>query len=68
MAASIDILEKSIERIKETCEMVGAAEKFERAVPELETYLEAEVAAGETRETRLTFDGLKFLKEKFAKS
>ena len=48
--------------------MVGVAEKFERALPELETYLEAEVAAGETRETRLTFDGLKFLKEKFAKS
>ena len=68
MAASIDILEKPIERIKETCEMVGAAEKFKRALPELETYLEAEVASGETRETRLTFDGLKFLGERFAKS
>ena len=68
MAATIDILEKPIERIKETCEMVGAAEKFQRARSELETYLEAEIAAGETRETRLTYDGLLFLKQLFAKS
>ena len=68
MAASIHILEKPIERIKETCEMVGAAEKVKRALPESATYLEAEVASGETRETGLTFNGLKFLGEKFAKS
>jgi hypothetical protein len=63
----IDVLEKPIKRIKETCEMVGAAEKFERALPELETYLEGEVANGETSETRLTYDGLCFLKEAFAR-
>lgn len=68
MAVTIDILEKPIERIKETCEMTGAAEKFDHALSELETYLEAEVAAGETRETRLTYDGLVFLKQLFAKS
>jgi hypothetical protein len=68
MAVIIDILEKPIERIKETCEMAGAAEKFDRALPELETYLEAEIATGETRETRLTYDGLLFLKQRFSKS
>jgi hypothetical protein len=64
----IDVLEKPIERIKETCEMIGAAEKFERALPELESYLEREVASGETSETRLTYDGLCFLKDAFARS
>jgi hypothetical protein len=64
----IDVLEKPIERIKETCEMIGAAEKFERALPELESYLEREVAGGETSETRLTYDGLCFLKDAFARS
>jgi hypothetical protein len=63
----IDILEKPIERIKETCAMMGIAEKFDRALPELETFLEAEVARGETSETRLTFDGLICLKELLAK-
>jgi len=33
--------------------MMGTAEKFDRALPELETFLEGEVAKGETRETRL---------------
>ncbi len=59
----IDVLEKSIERIKETCAMMGIAEKFDRALPDVETFLEAEVARGETRETRLTFDGLRYLKQ-----
>ncbi len=36
-------------------------------LPELETYLEGEVAYGEISETRLTYNGLCFLKEKFAK-
>lgn len=48
MAATIDILE----RIKETCEMAGAAEKCDRALSELEAYPEAEVAAGETSLTK----------------
>jgi len=61
----INVLEKPIERIKETCAMMGIAEKFDRALPELETFLEAEVARGETRETKLTFDGLRYLKEVF---
>src|SRR4051794_36976608 len=58
----IDVLEKPIERIKETCEMAGLAAAFDRALPELETFLEAEVAKGETRETRLTYDGLCYLR------
>lgn len=60
--AEIDVLEKPIERIKETCELMGIAEKFDRALPDLETFLEAEVAKGETRETRLTYDGLCYLR------
>ncbi|MGX9425985.1 MULTISPECIES: hypothetical protein [Bradyrhizobium] len=63
----IDVLEKPIERIKETCVMMGITEKFERALPELETFLEGEVAKGETRETRLTYDGLCYLKQIFAR-
>jgi hypothetical protein len=69
MATSIiDILEKPISRIKQTCVMMGVNQKFDRALPELETYLEGEVANGETSETRLTHNGLCFLKQAFAKS
>ena len=64
----IDALEKPIERIKETCALMGIAERFERALPELETFLEEEVAKGETRETRLTYDGLCYLKQVFDKT
>jgi hypothetical protein len=64
----ITVLENPIARIKETCEMMGAGEKFDRALPELETYLEGEVASGEISETRLTYHGLVFLKRAFAKS
>jgi hypothetical protein len=59
----IDVLEKPIETIKETCAMMGIAEKFDRMLPDLETFLEAEVAKGETRETRLTFEGLLYVKQ-----
>jgi hypothetical protein len=48
MAAIINILERPIERIRETCDLMGTADKFDRALPELETYLEEEIAAGET--------------------
>ena len=54
----IDILDKPIARIQETCDLMGLAEQFDRALPELETFLEGEVANGETSETRLTYDGL----------
>jgi hypothetical protein len=64
----INVLDKPIERIKETCEMIDAGDKFDRALPDLETYLESQVAAGETSESRLTYDGLCFLKQAFAKS
>lgn len=67
MAVCIDIFEKPIARIRETCEMMGAGEKFDQALPELETYLEEEVAAGETSETRLTYDALCFLKQAFSR-
>ncbi len=59
----INVLEKPIERIKETCVMMGITEKFDRALPQLETYLEEQVAKGETSETRLTYNGLCYLKE-----
>ena len=62
----ITVLERPIARIKETCEMMGVVEKFDQALPDLETYLEGEVAAGEISETRLTYHGLVFLKEAFA--
>ena len=63
-----DVLEKPIQRIKETCAITGIADKFERALPELESFLKAEVARGETRETRLTFDGLCYLKQIFSRT
>ena len=44
---------------------MGITDKFDEALPELETYLEGEVADGVTSETRLTYDGLLFLKDKF---
>lgn len=62
MTAPVNILEKPIGRIRETCELTGAVDKFERALPELETFLREEVAAGETGETQLTYDGLCFLR------
>lgn len=48
--------------------MIDAGDKFDRALPDLEIYLESQVAAGETSESRLTYDGLCFLKQAFAKS
>jgi hypothetical protein len=65
--ATIDVLEKPITRIRETCDMMGIVGKFDRALPELETYLEEQVADGETSETRLTYNGLCFLRQVFAK-
>jgi hypothetical protein len=47
--------------------MIGIAEKFDRALPDLETFLEAEVARGETRETKLTFDGLLYFKQRLTR-
>jgi hypothetical protein len=67
MATTIAILEKPISRMRETCELAGAVDKFERTLADLETYLEKEVAAGETSETRLTFDGLCFLRKAFSR-
>ena len=64
---TIDILDKPVQRMRNTCKLVGARDKFERALPELETFLEAEIARGETSEARLTYDGLCFLKEVFAR-
>jgi len=61
--SKIDILDKPIERIQETCALMGIADQFDRALPELETFLEGEVASGETSETRLTYDGLCYLRQ-----
>ena len=67
-STTVTVLEKPISRIKQTCEMIGAGEKFDRMLPDLETYLEGEVAAGETSEARLTYDGLIYLQGRFAGS
>jgi hypothetical protein len=66
VSTTITILEKPITRIRKTCEMMGAGDRFDRMLPDLETYLEGEVASGETSETRLTYQGLVFLKACFA--
>jgi hypothetical protein len=65
--ATIDILESPIGRIRKTCEMMGVEGKFDHCLPELETYLESQVADGETSETRLTYNGLCFLNGLFAR-
>jgi hypothetical protein len=65
--ATIDVLEKPIARIRKTCDMMGVVGKFDRALPELETYLEGQVADGESSETRLTYNGLCFLRQVFSK-
>jgi hypothetical protein len=62
MHTQINLFEKPIERIKETCNLMGIADDFERKLPELETHLEGLVAEGETDENRLTVSGLSFLK------
>jgi hypothetical protein len=64
MEIQIDILEKPIKRIQEICSLMGVDKQFDRALPELETFLESEVANGETRETVLTDDGFRFLQER----
>lgn len=62
MHTQIDVFDKPIGRIKETCELLGIADDFERKLPGLETHLEGLVADGETDEDRLTVSGLCFLK------
>lgn len=64
----INVLEKPIERIKQTCELMGIADRFDRALPELETFLEAEIAQGEVRELKLTLDGLCYLRQLLAQA
>jgi hypothetical protein len=59
MHTTINVLDKPIERIRET--MVGY--DFERKLPQLETYLEGLVADGETDDSRLTVKGQEFLKK-----
>jgi hypothetical protein len=61
--AKIDILDKPIERIQETCAISGIADQFDRVLPELETFLENEIANGEVSEARLTYDGLCYLRQ-----
>ncbi|WFU52565.1 hypothetical protein QA639_22980 [Bradyrhizobium pachyrhizi] len=64
----INVLEKPIERIKQTCELMGITDRFDRALPELETFLEAEIAQGEVRESKLTLDGLCYLRQLLAQA
>ncbi|UPK06277.1 hypothetical protein [Bradyrhizobium sp. 170] len=67
MRTEINVLDKPIERIKDTCDLMGIVGDFERRLPELETYLEGLVAEGETDEERLTVSGLSFLKRNFGR-
>ena len=67
MHLEINLFDKPIERIKETCDLMGIAGDFERKLPELETYLEGLVAEGETDEDRLIVSGLSFLKGNFGR-
>ena len=63
MHTEINIFDKPLERIRQTCEMLGLAADFDRKLPELETHLEGLVAEGETSEDRLTVSGLTFVKQ-----
>ncbi|MGY8682595.1 hypothetical protein Q2941_33175 [Bradyrhizobium sp. UFLA05-153] len=63
MNAEIDIFEKPIRRIRDTCGMMGLLAEFERKLPALETHLEELVAQDETSEERLTVSGLAFIKQ-----
>jgi len=67
MAVIIDILDAPIKRIRKTCDLVNARDKFERLLPELEDFLEEEVARGVSSESQLTYDGLCFLKQAFSR-
>ena len=60
--ADNQVLEKPTERSRETCELMGIAEKYDLARPQLETFMVSEVANGETGETKLNFDGLLYLR------
>lgn len=62
MNTQINILEKPIERIKKTCDLMGMGSDFERRLPALQTHLEALVAEGESSEDRLAVSGMTFLK------
>jgi hypothetical protein len=63
MQTRIDIFDKPIERIKQTCDLMGLHDDFERKLPELETHLEGLVADGEISEERLAVSGLSFVKQ-----
>jgi hypothetical protein len=63
MDIPLDVFEKPIQRIKTACDLMGISDEFERKLPELETFLEALVAKGETDEEHLAVDGMKFLKQ-----
>jgi hypothetical protein len=63
MDIPLDLFEKPIQRIKTTCDLMGISDEFERKLPELETYLKALVAKGETGEEHLAVNGMKFLKQ-----
>jgi hypothetical protein len=62
MRRDIKVFDKPIERIKDTCDLLGIAGDFDLKRHELETHLEGLVASGETDEQRLTVSGLCFLK------
>ena len=63
MHTKINILDKPIERIKRTCELMDLRADFERQLPALETYLEGLVAEGEDSEDQLTEAGFSFIRQ-----
>ncbi|MGY3447152.1 hypothetical protein [Bradyrhizobium sp. USDA 4473] len=46
----------------------GKTGNARRALPDLETFLEAEVAQGEASESKLTFDGLRYRRQLLARA
>jgi hypothetical protein len=47
MHVEVDVLEKPLARMRETCWLMGIADKFDEALPELETFLEGETGGDE---------------------
>jgi hypothetical protein len=57
-------IESAVERIERVYALMGSIEDFNRVLPDLENYLESQIAAGETSEHRLAVDGLTYLRKK----
>jgi hypothetical protein len=59
----IPLLDKVVQRIEEVYGLMKSSREFERVLPDLENFLEAEIANGKTDQERLTVDGLRYLNQ-----